>query len=317
LKKLIIALHLLLSFMLVINSCIKENDFPAPKTIYPGLHLPGKKPQVFAPGIVNTEDKIHSCVAIAPDGKEIYWSRFSTISGISQERIWFIKFEDGTWTQPGLAPFSSEYREGGPRFSHNGKRLFFTSCKPKHKNDETTDANIWFVEKTEDGWKAPIQLDSKINTEFQEWFPTIAKSGNIYYMFRGEEKNRLWDIYCSKFANGKYSEPIKLGEEINTQYVDAFPFIDPDEKFLIFYSEKPGGFCEHGELYISFKEKDGGWTNAKNLGKHINRSFTRFPGISPDRNFFFFSNLKDEKEILYWADKSIIDKTQGVEKFNF
>ena len=90
-------------------------------------------PEIFAPGIINTADKNHSSVAISKDGKEMYWSLFSYISGVRQERIWFIKMEHGIWSEPSVAPFSGEYRDGQPSFSPDGKYLFFTRVEGENE----------------------------------------------------------------------------------------------------------------------------------------------------------------------------------------
>ena len=311
-KQRAIFIGILFLTILAFIDCSEEDDFPVLKGPYLGQKPPGMKPEVFAPGIVNTDNKNHSCGAISPDGKEIYWSLFSYISGVRQERIWFTEMSDGKWTTPQVAPFSGKYREGSPHFSPDGKRLYFTSCRPVDENDKSTDANIWYLEKTDTGWSNPLSLGSPVNNEYQEWFPTVAKNGNIYYMFRRDD-NVLWDIYRSKFINGEYTTSERLGDAINSQYVEGFSYIDPDERFIIFHSERPGGCCENGELYISFRKNDGTWTDAKNMGQQINSTYSRFPGFSPNGQFFFFSNLKNEVESIYWVDARIIEELKPAE----
>jgi len=286
----------------------KASQFPILKGSYLGQKPPGMKPEIFAPGIINTNNKNHSCVAIAPDGKELYWSQFSSISGIRQERIWFTQIKGGIWTPPRVAPFSGEFREGGPQFSPDGNRLYFASQRPTNEYDTTNDANIWFIEKTEMGWSEPKSLGRPVNSQYEEWFPSVAKNGNIYYMFRQSDTDELWDIYCSRFTDGKYTNPERLGAAINSQYVEGFSFVNPDERFLIFYSERPGGCCKDGELYISFKNQDGTWADAINMGNRINSEGSRFPGISPDSRFFFFANRKSGTEDIYWMNSTIIDE---------
>ena len=296
-------------FVLIIffAGCKNEPDHAGFDSLYFGLEPPGMAPEIFAPGVVNTDAQNHSCVTISPDGKEIYWSQFSSIAGVRQERIWFSEYKQGKWSQPQVTPFSGTYREGGPHFSLGGKRLYFSSLRPVDQNDVSVDANIWYVEKTDLGWADPVCLDQPVNSEFEEWFPTLAKNGNIYFMFRNKDSSVLWDIYCSEFKGNKYMNPQKLGDAINSQYVEGFSFVDPDERFFIFYSERPGGLCEGGELYISFCNLDGTWADAVNMGEKINRVPSRFPGLSPDGNYFFFSNYENNKESIYWIDARIID----------
>ncbi len=298
---------LILTFFLLLCSCSPDDGTIQNHSLYFGHKPPGRLPEIFAPGVVNTEDQNHSCVTISPDGHEIYWSLFSTISEVRQERIWFAKLTDDHWSPPRVAPFSGEYREWGPRFSFDGNRLYFTSCRPLGSNDTSSDANIWFVTRNGSVWGDPESLDPVINTEYQEWSPTVTRNGNLYYMYLGSDPNVLWDVYFSEYKNGTYAIPRRLGGSVNGPYVDAFPFIDPYEKYLIFYSERPGGYSEHGELYICSRNSDGIWSEAENLGPVINAGFTRFPGLSPDGRWFFFSCMKEDSENIYWMDAQILE----------
>ena len=65
--------------------------------------------------------------------------------------------------------------------------------------------------------------------------------------------------------------------------------------------------CDEGELYISFRREDGSWTDAVDMGETVNAASSRFSGISPDGRYFFFSKLREGKEVLYWVDATIID----------
>lgn len=282
----------------------------ASQETYLGFIFPGETPEVFAPGIVNTGAKLHSCPAISPDGKEMFWSQFYEIDGVRQERIWFSLFIQGRWTPPRQAPFISEYREGGPRFSPDGTRIYFTSCRPTHSQESNGDANIWFVEKVESGWGKPQCLPAPVNTGGQEWCPTIAKNNNLYFMYR-KDASTFWDLYCAKWAIDHYDHPIRLGQSINSESVEGFSFIGPDEKYFVFYSERPGGLTDGGELFISHRQKDGTWSPAKNMGEVVNSAPSRFPGITPNGRFFFFAKLQDDKEVLYWVDAKAIPSLNG------
>lgn len=293
-------------FSLIFVQCAPDGNRSRQISLYLGLRPPGLVPEIFAPEIVNTEEQVHSCVAISPDGDQMFWSLFSTISEVRQERIWFSKMIDREWSPPRIASFSSAYREGGPRFSYDGNRLYYTSCRPLGPEDSTTDANLWVVRRTRSGWGDPEPLSPIVNTEFQEWFPSIARNGNVYYMFRGADPDVLWDICVSEFVGGCYTVPRRLGDTVNTHFVEGFPFVDPYEKYLIFYSERSGGYSEYGELYVCFKQADGTWSEAENMGPAINAGFTRFPGLSPDGKWFFFSCMKADIENIYWMDAGII-----------
>ena len=54
----------------------------------------------------------------------------------------------------------------------------------------------------------------------------------------------------------------------------AHPFIAPDESYLIWDDEREGGYGDN-DLYISFRQQDGSWGAAINLGDKINTEFCR------------------------------------------
>jgi hypothetical protein len=117
------------------------------------------------------------------------------------------------------------------------------------------------------------------------------------------------DIYRSRLINGEYSEPEYLGAIINTvDYEEYAPYIDPDEAYLIFASNRPGGFGGN-DLYISFQNPDGSWTQPRNMGSEINSNVGgTLPAVSPDGNYFFFITQRadDQSYNPYWVDSRII-----------
>jgi len=51
-----------------------------------------------------------------------------------------------------------------PAFSPDGKKLFFVSSRPLTGEGPDKDFNIWFIERTAEGWSKPKQVGSNINT---------------------------------------------------------------------------------------------------------------------------------------------------------
>ena len=62
-----------------------------------------------------------------------------------------------------------------------------------------------------------------------------------------------------------YPEVENFGVPINSPDHEVDPFIAPDESYLIFCSDRPGGYGKD-DFYIVFAEKDGGWTAPLNMG---------------------------------------------------
>ena len=199
--------------------------------------------------------------------------------------------------------------EGEPMFTPNGKRMYFTAIPPPEKNMDWY-ANLYFIERTDKGWTTPKEFE--LNTQTSEWHISFTANNTAYF---GSERNgsRLKaDIFYTRFDNGKYNKAIKLPSTINTEYNDCDPLIAPDESYLIFHSDRPGGYGDH-DLYIAFRKDENNWTDPVNMGEKINTSgWEMGPSLSPDGKYLFFTRRKswDTKEPskIYWVDIGIIEK---------
>jgi len=280
-------------------------DFPVLRGEYLGMKKPGFTPEPFAPGILWAVYSPHSSLTISPDGKEIYWtaSFFSYSS-----KIWFMRLENNQWTEPEIAPFSRQYHHEGPFFSPDGSKLYFCSNRPIEKNGTTKDLDIWHVEREKKGWGEPKNIGLPVNTDNTEEWVSVSENGTLYFnIFFHDNENSGVDIYRSRLISGQYTKPEKL-EKINTEYYDGCPYIAPDESYIIFYSDQPGGYSTDSELYISFRKKDGSWTDAHNMGKTINLGRALCPGMSPDNKYFFFIHRTNDIDDFYWVDAQIIEE---------
>lgn len=197
------------------------------------------------------------------------------------------------WSHPEAARFSGEYNDLEPAFSPDGKKLFFVSKRPLDKNDTTDDWNIWFVEKASTGWSDPYPLDTIINSEGDEYYPSMAKNGNLYFTSQREDSFGYEDIYFSEFIDNKYSLPVNLGESINSELYEFNSFIAADESYLLFSSMGRSDGFGGGDLYISVKNENGSWEPARNLGPNINSDRLDYcPVISHDGKYLFFTSQK-------------------------
>lgn len=284
--------------------------FPVLKGDYLGQIKPGLKPKVFAPGILLNLYRPHGPINISPDGKEIYWTASGTYG--REQKIFFLKQENGIWGPPSVASFSTDAPSGGPFISHDGKRLFFQSKRQTNlKEKPKRDSDIWMVERIASHWGEPKKLGKQINTKYHEAFASISKKNNLFIQANYPDKSLgAWDIYMAKKTNGQYSEPINLGSAVNSSFSECVPYISPDESYIIFHSSRPGGYNQGHELYISFQNRDGNWTKAKNMGKeiNINDAIISSPYVSPDGKFLFFTRRQNGVFEYCWISTKIIEE---------
>lgn len=274
---------------------------------YLGQARPGLTPLLFAPGFVSTEHGQLNAV-FTNNHKEFY---FTLSKRGSHFTILVTKRVNGQWTHPETAPFSGKFSDVDHSISPDGKKLFFCSRRPLTKDGEPKkDHDFWVMEQTGTGWSEPRHLGPDVNTDREDYYPTVTAGGTLYFSSQREGEGTN-NIYRSLLKDGKYGKAEKLGPAVNSESRDFDPFIAPDESYLIFASERPGGYGA-SDLYIAFRKADGTWTNAKNMGETINSSSTDYtPMLSPDGKYLFFTSARAGVGDIYWISSKIIPPGGG------
>lgn len=327
-----------ISFVLFLAGCAGEHgadageDFPVLTGEYFGQSPPGPEPVLFAPGIISTSLFTRD-VAMTPEGDEIYFSSVLGMYVVTQ--ILHTRYENGKWTEPEIAPFSGnpDYMDVEPAISPDGKRLFFLSSRPDSAAGVPAGSqDIWVVDRIGDGWSEPYNLGKPVNTEAPEFFPSVTNDGTLYFT-RTTGGGSF--IFRSRLMDGKYAEPEKLPEQVNSVRAQYNAFISPDESFLITCVAGREDCLGGDDYYISFRDEDDSWVGPINMGDKVNTDGGRqhSPYVSPDGKYFFFmsSRLRPEYDVsdgrmtrelmmemqnnpgggqagIYWIDASFIEK---------
>ncbi|SYZ74042.1 exported hypothetical protein [Candidatus Zixiibacteriota bacterium] len=280
----------------LINSIYKGGKSPY-CSIYIGQVPPDSIPQIFAPGFISTAD-MEFTASFDPTLQEFYFTRRGSDN---INKIYYTKFQDGSWTNPAIAPFCGSYMNMEPLLSPDGQKLLFSSDRP------CSGCGIanWYVTKSGADWSDPQTQEAPLNSVFM-MYSTLSSEGNIYFT------NIMVSppgIYVSRVFDEMYQTPVKLSTAINKGYNEAHPYIAPDESFMIFDAQnRPGGFGG-SDLYISYHNEDGSWTESVNLGNLINTIGEDLaPTVSPDGLYFFYARPNGAKHDIYWCSIAFIDK---------
>jgi len=197
---------------------------------------------------------------ISNDGNEAFFTIQSPAGEISQ--LASIKKEGNKWAEPELLSFCDSFSYLEPFLSVDEKRLYFASDRPMSDSiSEKKDFDIWYADRNSksDDWSKPKNLGKPINSELNEFYPSLSENNNLYFTLESPNGFGKDDIYFSKWEDGKYSTPTLLNENINSAGYEFNAFISKKEDFLIFskYNEEDGQGS--GDLYISKKDKNGQW----------------------------------------------------------
>ncbi len=317
-RSLVISWLLIAMFFLVLVSCdssLKKTP-PAHKGDtdwqYFGLSSPGAVPRIFSPDILSTSRNERDFV-ISPAGNVMFYSLVLPANNLSV--IVFLAFDGFFWSEPETAAFSGTYKDLEPVYSPDGKKLFFVSKRPLTGNAEKKDYDIWYVE-PEKGWGNATQAGLP-NTDEDEFYPSVASSGNLYFTAKYADSFGNEDIYFSRFENGNYLPPVNLGEVINTSFYEFNAFIAPDESYLIFSSLGREDDMGGGDLYISYNSGNGSWTQPVNLGTSINSDKLDYcPFVSPDGKYLFFTSHRVNENFKVGGHKKLsilLQMADGIE----
>ena len=81
--------------------------------------------------------------------------------------------------------------------------------------------------------------------------------------------------------------------------------MDPDERFILFASDRPGGYG-NADLYIS-RRRGNTWSKPKNLGKAVNTEENEtYTSISPDNRYLFIIAQRDDEYNVHWISTRIL-----------
>ncbi len=191
-----------------------------------------------------------------------------------------------------LGSINSVYPDYAPAVDSKENIMIFTSRRPGGANKEVDldmfpFEDIYQSPKNAGGnWMLP-RLMPGVNTPYHESAISLSADGKTLLMYKDDNGG---DIYITHQKNGKWSTPKHLGENVNTEYLEASAFITADSKYLYFSSNRPGGFGGL-DLYISEKTGDDTWGPATNLGPIINTEFDDdVPTLSLDNKILYFSS---------------------------
>lgn len=269
---------------------------------------PGLTPQVFAAGLISTDDEYEFGSVFNKKANLFYYA--VRLDEDWNAEIRYTKLINGRWSNPRRFPLDDTYSYNDPFFTRDENRLYFMSNRADDGNSPSKDSDLWFVQKKDSGWSKPVNLGGPVNSDKNEYYISIAGNGTIYYasnVHTTEANESDHDIYAATHENGRYQSPTRLDDAINSEYFEVDAYVHPDESYLIFCSTRPGGYGE-GDLYISFRNEDDTWSEAVNMGAAINTEHHEFcPFVSRDGNYFFYTSNGD----IYWVDAAVIDRLRN------
>lgn len=138
------------------------------------------------------------------------------------------------------------------------------------------------------------KLPSPVNEFTMQYFPSITRSGQLVYTMRDQLGRSDEDLVTTTWIGNRWTKPMPLSININTDRNEGAASISADGKTLVFTScNRPDniGSCD---LYIS-NLGNGGWTSPELLGAEVNsKEWDSQPSLSADGKKLFFVSKRGE-----------------------
>lgn len=259
-----------------------QDKLPILSGPYLGQKTPGSTPIAFAPGIITSQYWEYGGT-FTPDMKEFY-----LLKDDENEKTSFVVFQNKNdqWREVVISP-----RVGQPFIAPNGQTMHLGKR---------------YKERTKNGWSEIKPLGSS----FQDiHIMRLTASAKGTYVFDEVGTNGDGIIRYSRLTNGKREQPKPLSKQINSGTWNAHPFIAPDESYILWDGRRDSGYG-NSDLYISYRQQDGSWGEAINLGDKINTdAWEASASVTPDGKFLFFNRMTSPGNVdIFWVDAKIIER---------
>jgi len=212
----------------------------------------------------------------------------------------------GKWTRPVAfpEPMNTKNHEAATSLNGRGNEMYFTRCDQNSKSKPVPTCEIYYSKKKGKGWTSPVLVSLPYDSVSSFGHPSISENGKLLYfssdMKGGFGGKDIWVV--KKEKRDEWSEPINLGEEINTEGDELFPFIHEDGS--LYFSSN--GLVGMGGMDIFRAEFD----SENNLRSVSNM---KSPINSPNDDFGII--FEGKKERGYFSSNRVGSKGDDIYQF--
>jgi outer membrane protein OmpA-like peptidoglycan-associated protein len=240
---------------------------------------------------------------LSPDGKTLYFSRKNHPENMGGEKdkedIWYSELDStGHWSL--ARNMGSSFNNRDPNFINSIQsvtpdgRTAVMLLGNQYKKNGQMQAGVSISSNVGGAWSKPVPLTIENDYNFSEkanYFMTNNRKTIIMSVEREDSRGDR-DLYVSFLKpDSTWTEPLNLGDAVNTASEESAPYLAADDKTLYFSSS---GFSGYGmnDIYASHRLDDTwtNWSDPENLGPEIN---------SPLEDLFF--NIPASSEYAYYS----------------
>lgn len=187
---------------------------------------------------------------------------------------------------------NSMYDDYSPVLTADEHTLYFTSRRHTSTGAEQDETGVFYEDIYHSTfvngmWTAAENVGAPINTEEHDATAGISPNGDELFVYRADNGG---DFLLSQQHMNSWTEPLSMGDKINSPGWETSISTTPDEQTVVFSSNRKGG-AGGKDIYLSIKNSEGKWSEPVLLSDEINTKYDEeSPFIHPDGKTLYFSS---------------------------
>ena len=235
---------------------------------------------------------------VTPDGKTMYFTRKNHVGNsgtIMNDDVWISTYDGSKWStavNPG-GPINNDANNYVVGISDNGELLTLANTYHPIEASRIGISQTW--KSSYGSWVFPKNLITPgiiTHNLYAEYFMNSNRTVLLLALERADSYG-MKDIYVSFSDNQiEWSDPVNLGNDINTASMEMAPFLAPDGKTMFFSTNGLPGYGDQ-DVYVSTRLDSTwrNWTKPENIGTLVNtKGFEAYFTIPDTADFAYFSS---------------------------
>ena len=191
------------------------------------------------------------------------------------------------------ANVNSSINEVAPVISPDGKTIYFTRFDHPQNLKASNDYDVWLSEEKNGVWQAAKNMGSPVNS---------TQENSISYISPDDRSALLMNAYYPDGTLGKgvsmtrknqtgwtFPKPLTLKNYVNNHEFSGF-YIGPNGKVMVLSLQNETSIGD-ADLYVSFQESEGVWSEPKNMGPSLNSADNELtPFLATDNQTIYFTS---------------------------
>ena len=206
-------------------------------------------------------------------------------------------FENKSFGKSKLVEVGSDtnFHESSLVITKDGNTMYFTRSEDGNELNSLGDLKIYRSIKENDIW-SNTEILSFNREGYSSAHPVLSSDEKTMY-FASNMPGSLGDsdIFSVSIKDGVFNEPINMGNKINTEGRESFPFLTKEDE-LYFSSDGHIGLGGYDVYYVDLNDFD---MQIFNIGEPINSANDDFSFYVNEKGLGFFTNNKEGDDNIY------------------